>query len=78
VAPATWKRGAAIAETPLGPRAAKFFAAPVPPRKNPRVILREIFCPECATLLDSEVVLEGTPIDDDVRPSFYASAQFPP
>jgi N-methylhydantoinase B len=72
-APAPWKRGAAIAETPLGAKTTKFFSAPIQARKNPRIMLREIFCPECATLLDSEVIVEGTPIEDDVRPSFYVT-----
>lgn len=72
LAPATWKSGAAIAETPLGPATAAFFVAPVVPRRDPAVILRELFCPGCARVLESEVVLEGTPIEDDVRPAFYA------
>src|SRR5439155_22467955 len=72
-APGSWKRGAAVAETPLGPAAAKFFVAPVARRRSPRVVLREFFCPTCATLLETEVVLEGTPIEADVRPDFYAA-----
>jgi len=72
-APDSWKRGAAIAETALGPASASFFVAPVTARRNPRIVLRELFCPQCATLLEAEVVLEGTPIEADVRPDFYAA-----
>ncbi|MGH7896935.1 MAG: acetone carboxylase subunit gamma, partial [Candidatus Binatia bacterium] len=72
LAPADWKTGAAIAESHLGRATARFLVAPVAPRNRPRVIVREFFCPACATLLESEVVLEGTPIAEDVRPDFYA------
>jgi N-methylhydantoinase B len=73
-APDSWKKGAAIAQTPLGPGTTRFFVAPVTARRNPRVVLRELFCPSCATLLEAEVVLEGTPIESDVRPDSYAAA----
>jgi len=71
-APSPWKNGAATAESHLGAATARFLVAPVVARKNPRVVLREFFCPSCATLLESEVVLEGTPVEADVRPDFYA------
>jgi N-methylhydantoinase B len=71
-APTSWKQGAAVAETPIGEATAAFFVAPVVPRQKPAVIFRELFCPGCATLLECEAVLEGTPLDDDVRPDFYA------
>jgi acetone carboxylase gamma subunit len=70
-APACWKTGAALAESHLGGSTRSFVVAPVVRRRNPRVILREFFCPGCTTLLESEVVLEGTSIEDDVRPDFY-------
>jgi N-methylhydantoinase B len=70
-APRSWKDGAAIAETAIGSATEAFFLAPVAPRRSPAVLLREIFCPACASLLETEVVLEGTPLDDDVRPWFY-------
>jgi N-methylhydantoinase B len=73
-APASWKRGAAVAETPLD-AARGWFAAPVVARRNPAVVLREVFCTSCARLLDAEPVLEGTPLDDDVRPDFYRLAR---
>jgi acetone carboxylase gamma subunit len=38
------------------------------------VVLREWICPGCATLLDTEVVLAGTPREDDVRPAFWTDA----
>ncbi|MGH7823543.1 MAG: acetone carboxylase subunit gamma, partial [Candidatus Binatia bacterium] len=71
-APRSWKDGAAVAATAIGPATASFFLAPVTPREAPAVLLRELFCPRCGGLLESEVVLEGTPVEDDVRPRFYS------
>jgi acetone carboxylase gamma subunit len=35
------------------------------------VVLREFFGPGCATLLEAEVVLEGTPVEMDAAPETY-------
>ena len=35
------------------------------------VVLREHFCPGCARLLETEVVVGGTPPEADVQPEFW-------
>jgi N-methylhydantoinase B len=71
-APAGWKGGAGMAESVLGtPACAAVTPAWAPLRGGGPVVLREWVCPGCARLLDTEVVLEGTAAEDDVRPEFW-------
>ena len=72
-APGSWKAGAAVAETTLGtPAYTAVSGATAPRRAAGAVVLREHFCPGCARLLETEVVLAGTPPEADVRPEFWA------
>jgi len=74
-APGLWKAGAAVAETTLGtPAYTAAAGATAPLRAAGAVVLREHFCPGCARLLETEVVLAGTPPEADVRPAFWAGA----
>ena len=74
-APGLWKAGAAVAETTLGtPAYTAAVGATAPLRAAGAVVLREHFCPGCARLLETEVVLAGTPPEADVRPAFWAGA----
>lgn len=40
--------------------------------RAPVVVMREFFCPRCATALEVEVVVEGAPLEDDAAPVMYA------
>jgi hypothetical protein len=61
-----------MAESVLGtPAYATVTPAWAPLRGGGPVVLREWVCPGCARLLDTEVVLEGTAAEDDVRPEFW-------
>jgi N-methylhydantoinase B len=72
VAPAPWKEGAARAECTLGtPEYTARTGATAPLRSGTPVVLREWLCPGCVRLLDTEVVLAGTPVESDVRPRFW-------
>ena len=74
-APGSWKAGAAVAETTLGtPAYTAVSGAAAPLRAAGAVVLREHFCPGCARLLETEVVVGGTPPEADVRPEFWAGA----
>jgi N-methylhydantoinase B len=71
-APQGWKTGAGLAECTLGtPEYGTRTGAAAPLRASGAVVLREYICPGCARLLETEVVLAGTPREDDVRPEFY-------
>jgi N-methylhydantoinase B len=71
-APSGWKAGAGVAECTLGtPEFAARAGTWAPLRAEGAVVLREYVCPGCARLLETEVVLAGTPRTDDVRPAFY-------
>ena len=71
-APGSWKAGAAVAETTLGtPAYTAVSGAAAPLRAAGAVVLREHFCPGCARLLETEVVVGGTPPEADVQPEFW-------
>jgi N-methylhydantoinase B len=74
-APSGWKTGAGLAETTLGtPEYAERTGASAPRRESGAVLLREWVCPGCAGLLDTAVVITGTPCEDDVRPAFWTGS----
>ena len=73
-APASWKGAAGVAECTVGePACAERVGTWAPRRDAGPVVLREYFCPGCARLLETEVVLAGTPAGDDVRPRFWSA-----
>jgi N-methylhydantoinase B len=75
VAPASWRAGAGHAETVLGtPEYAERTAGAAPFRAGGPVVLHEWLCPGCVRLLDTAVLLSGTPAEDAVRPAFWVSA----
>jgi N-methylhydantoinase B len=77
-APEGWRRGAARAERRIG--APDCAAGRNEPggggegwlRRGPEVIMREFFCPRCATALEVEVAVAGAPLEDDAMPATYA------
>ena len=74
-APGGWKRGAGVAETTVGtPEYGAITGAWAPLRPDAPVVLREYVCPGCDRLLETEVVVAGTPPEDDVRPAFWVDA----
>jgi N-methylhydantoinase B len=77
-APHGWKAGAGVAECVLGtPDFLTRAGVYAPERTDVPVVLREYVCPGCARLLETEVVLAGTPREDDVRPDFYFGGSTP-
>jgi hypothetical protein len=70
-APASWRGGAARRahgiECADGERTAHEDGG----RRTPAVVMREFFCPGCATALEVEVVVEGVPLEDDALPAGY-------
>jgi N-methylhydantoinase B len=64
-APGDWKNGTAIAEGRIEAGTATGRRPAV------EVILRELFCPRCATALDVEVTLAGVPLEADAVPETY-------
>jgi N-methylhydantoinase B len=73
-APAGWKSGAGVAETAVGSAEyAAITGAWAPFRAAGEVVFREYLCPGCVRLFETEVVLGGTPREDDVRPAFWAA-----
>jgi N-methylhydantoinase B len=74
-APGGWKRAAGVAETTVGtPAYVAITGAWAPLRPDAPVVLREYVCPGCDRLLETEVVVAGTPPEDDVRPAFWVDA----
>jgi acetone carboxylase gamma subunit len=64
-----------VAETIVGsPEYGALTGAWAPARTPEPVLLREYVCPGCTRLLDTEVVVVGTPREDDVRPAFWVRA----
>lgn len=55
-----WKNAATLSESPLQ------GAAGEPYSNAANVLLRQFYCPSCATLLDSESALEEDPFLNDV------------
>jgi acetone carboxylase gamma subunit len=55
-----WKQAARLDETPMR------GAAGAPYSTGAEVLLRRFYCPNCATLLDTETALPGDPFLDDV------------
>jgi len=79
-APGAWQDGAAVAETTVGSPAYAAIAAVWAPDRaaaglGAPAILRELFCPRCAGLLQTDVVLAGTPSEPDARPAFWGAAR---
>lgn len=62
IAPAgtPWKRHAALSEISMNGAGGKAYTG------APEAILRRFGCPNCGTLLDSEMALPGEPFLDDV------------
>jgi N-methylhydantoinase B len=73
VAPRNWKLGAACAESRIRESEGARLLVGGTPLRGRGVMLREFFCPECAVLLESEIVLDGTPIEEDTAPAFYVT-----
>jgi len=77
-APAGWKTALRAAECEVGTgEYAARTAAWAPRRPAGAVVLREWICPSCGSLLDTDVVLAGTPVEDDVRPAFWTEGRRP-
>jgi N-methylhydantoinase B len=77
-APVGWKAALRASECEVGTEEyAARTGAWAPRRPTGAVLLREWICPSCGCLLDTDVVLAGTPAEDDVRPAFWTEDRPP-
>ena len=78
-APASWKAGAVFGERTIDPpdggRPDERDVAGAASRRAPTVVMREVFCPRCATALDVEVVVAGVSPEDDAAPITYGGEE---
>ncbi len=70
-APAGWRAGAARGERRIEAADGEGARGEDHARRAPSVVMREFFCPRCASALEVEVVVEGMPLEDDALPITY-------
>lgn len=70
-APHNWREYVLTSEFPVGGSFMEKLGLRVSVRKDHEFVVREHFCPGCATLLDNQVTIADTPIPFDSKPAFY-------
>lgn len=73
-APHNWREHVLISEFPVGGEYAQELGIRTARRKDHEFVVREHFCPGCATLLDAQVTIAGSEITFDSKPAAYFAA----